>query len=259
MIKNCKRKMNLSFVIAFGVVLLLTCNLNVVGASLVSNKKEHYVLSDFLERLLDVYGKNLSEAELDKIRTQWLEQIKHNQEVIAKGADVLDFSGLKSGAYLDSVEIVSPYEPYVYVQYPTRVEGMSDYSYTHFHTDGWNEDTDTPMGGEAFVAGYMSSSAGGNVYLFAKKGTHTGTDPPWKNFVTVYASNNINAGFLQWTYIGNATITNSWPAYVFIGNTETLYSCYSIVFWTPPPYPDSYSYPDYFNCVQIDSLYATTT
>jgi hypothetical protein len=29
--------------------------------------------------------------------------------------------------------------------------------------------------------------------------------------------------------------------------------------WTPPPYPDPYTYPDYFNCVKIDMVYATAS
>lgn len=255
-----KRKMNVAIVSTFVMILLLACNLNFVGGSLVSEMKENDALPDFLERFLDSYGTNLSKSELNTIRTKWIEQLKHNKEVIAKGDHVFNSSGSRSSAYLESVEITSPYEDYGYIQYASNMEGYYDGNYAHLHTDGWDETyTNESMGGEAFAAGNMSASAGGNVYVYAKKGTHTGSDPPWKNIVMVYASNNLYAGFLNWEFIGWTTVRNGYPAYVFVGNTETLYDFYSVMCWTPPPYPDPYTYPDYFQCILIDSLYATET
>lgn len=237
-------------------IILMTGNYATVLANSTTKARDN-LLPDFLERFLEKYGTELSEAELNKIRIKWLDQLNHNKEVIAKGEDIYEYS--KTTAYLDSVEVTSPYESYGYIQYASNLEGYYDGNFAHLHTDGWNEDTEDPMGGEAFAAGYMSSSAGGNVYVIAKKGTHTGTNPPWKNIVMVYASNNINTPFLQWDFIGYTSVTNSAAAYVFVGNTESSYSCYSVICWTPAPYPDPYPYPDYFNCIQIDALYATAS
>lgn len=106
--RTMKRR-KLSFIIAFAVFLLLASNFSVTYASPATNT----TLPDFLERLLAQYSKEVSPSELNRIRTQWAEQIKRNEEVKAKGGDVLDLSS--SGAYLATIEATSPPKPYGYI------------------------------------------------------------------------------------------------------------------------------------------------
>jgi hypothetical protein len=259
---NSNRNLLSSITIVLAVLLLLACSLRVASATSTVDTKDS-VLPDFLERLLDSHSVGASASELKQTRTQWAEQLERNQDVIkATGGAVLDFSPLDSQAtsYLASVEYTSPYESYGYIENAECMLGdYMDTNYAHLHTDGWNQNPSNPMGGEAFASGYMSEYAGGNVYVYAKAGPHTGSDPPWKNIVMVFASNDINTDFLQWDLIGYASVRNNVPAYVYIGTAEQYYACFAIACWTPAPYPDPYTYPDYFNCVQIDMVYATAS
>jgi len=260
MAKNFKRKLLPALATAFAVVILLACSLKDASAISTVDVKEDNTLPDYLERLLAQHSEEVSPSELDKIRTKWAEQIRRNQEVIkATEGAVLEFSPLDSvtTSYLASVEFTSPHEPYGYIEDAEAMTGFVDYNYAHLHTDGWNQNPINPMGGEAFAAGYMSEYAGGDVYVKAKTGLHSGTDPPWKDIVVVYASNDINTAFLQWDLIGYATVPFSIPAWIYVGTAAQYYSCFAIMCWTPPPYPDPYTYPDYFNCIQIDAVYTS--
>lgn len=235
------------------MIIAVTANLD--------NKKKEPSLPDFLERFLIQHSKDESKAELDNIRTKWAAQLKFNEEMKEKSNAVLE-QAIKGGSskyyYLEgcllTTPVTSPYEPYGYILYDDNLEGWPDYNYAHLHTDGWNENYQNPMGGEAFTAGYMSLYAEGPAYVVGKTGYASGSDPPWKDIVMLYGSYDPQTPFLTWDLIGFAYISPSYN-YYYAGYAQEPYSCYSVICWTPPPYPDPYTYPDYFNCVQLDAVY----
>ncbi len=228
------------------------------------------LLTDLQTSFLDFFGQNLTATELNNIKLQWAQQNQHNQQVIkdTNGA-VLNFSQLDSlyGCYLSNIPAgyTSPYESYGYIQDPDRMIGQIDYNFAYLLTDGWNEHYDpSAMGGESFAMGYMQTYYSGDIYIFAEPGPDTGSNPPWENVVLVCGSNDINTPFLQWIPLGYAVVDNpEHAAWYFVGNTDQQFSCISIMCFTPPRWPDDYppphQWPDWFNSVKIDSVYATVS
>ncbi|MCW4018722.1 MAG: hypothetical protein NWF00_08635 [Candidatus Bathyarchaeota archaeon] len=251
-------------VITFAV-LMMASSFEVIYANAAINKQtstSEYALPDFLLRLSE-YQANGNATELTRIRNQMIEQEKIKQDRIAstKGAvlslelpdsPLLDWPPVYS--WLSTVEFTSPYESYGYIEDADEMIGSSDNSFAHLHTDDWNYDEGDPMGGEAFAGGYTYGGwASGDFYVQGKRGAHWQSG--WQNYVMLYTSNNINAPFGQWNYLGYASVDSSSSTEVYIGTSYSTWTCIAIMCWTPPPYPTPYE-PLVRNCVLIDNVVA---
>jgi hypothetical protein len=256
------KRIKIPLIITFAVILLAS-NLSGYATAAINKQKEessNEVLPDFLLRLSEYLSKG-NTTELAQIRSQMIEQEKVNRDRIkSTNGAVLNFSP-RGGtllswppwySFMQTVEYTSHPESYGYIEYATRMTGGQDNSYAHLHTDGWNENYENPMGGEAFAAGYMYRNVGsGDIYVRCRRGPHSGNRPPWQDYVIVYTSSNING---PWQYRGYAQVPSYSATDLYIGTTYSLFSCISVMCWTPPPYPDPYPYPDYFNCVEVDNV-----
>jgi len=256
------KRVKIPLIITLAVILLASSLGGIVNAA-INKQNEDFsteALPDFLLRFSEYLSKG-NASELARIRLQMIEQEKVNRDRIAstKGA-VLNFSP-RGGtllswppwySFLETVLFESPPEDYGYIDYATRIEGGQDNSYAHFHTDGWNEDYEHPLGGEAFAGGTMYRNVGGgDIYVRCRRGPHSGDRPPWQDYVMVSTANNING---PWYYRGAGQVNSYSASYLYIGTTYSTFKYLSVMCWTPPPYPDPYTYPDYFNCVEVDNV-----
>ncbi len=251
-----KKYLKLLIFFSFIIVLSTAINLEAVFAKFTEHET---VLPDYLLRFTDYLSKG-NATKLAEIRNQMIEQLKINQDRIAstKGAVL---HSLKSSplleswpptfSFMSSVEFTSPYEDYGYIESAEDLVGSEDDSFAHFHTDGWNENYQSPMGGESFAAGYLYGSqwASGDFYIYGKAGPHSGYG--YSNYVMVYVSNDINEDFGSWTFLGYVQVLAASEQAYYIGTSFSTWSCIAIMCWTPPPYP-IYYYPLVLNCVNID-------
>jgi hypothetical protein len=281
-----KRSLSL-FAFVFVVALLLNSSFGnthaQIGAdTLATNTTQKLSLSDYNNRLLNYLGENLSAADLKNLKTEWAQQIEHNQEVIqATHGSVLNFSlpininatdnsagsfsslDTLNGCYIAEISPshLSPPEDYGYINNPSAIEGSSDNNFARLVTDGWNGNYQNPMGGEAFAASWMQTTYSGDIYIEAKRTSSSENNPPWKDIVMVMGSNSIDTPYGDWAMIGEMVVNSPSPSWVWAGNTEgySPFTVIAVMCWTPPPYPNSYTYPDYFNDVEIDAVYATNS
>jgi hypothetical protein len=244
--------------ITFITILLLVSTLKISTIAEIDSQKENSSLPGPIEGLLASYSTKLNSSEIDRLRTKWEKAIELKQkEIESTNGAVLVYSPLEDWetSYLADYEFESPPEDYGYVDNSLNVFGQIDYNFAHFHTDGWNEDPNNPMGGEAFVAGSMSSLSSGNYYVFCKLGAHIGTTPPWRTYVIVFGSNDPYFSFESWDPIGFGPVNLIWPAWVYAGYTYNTYRYVAVCCFTPaPPLPEPFEYPDFFSCALIDSV-----
>lgn len=131
---------------------------------------------------------------------------------------------------------------------PNNLAGQNDGNYALLWTDGWNENYNNPIGGEAFADGAVwngqSGWMSGDVYIYAYTGV-----PSWQNYVIVSYYDGSN-----WHYFSPAyNVPNTSPGWVYMGYTSTQLTQIAVECWTPPPYPHYYS-PLIENYVFIDSV-----
>lgn len=194
---------------------MLTSYSGVVYANLTTNKES---LPDFLENLLVSSLPKASPAELDLIRTIWINQLKLNEEHIA---DIKDPSGTKSGSYMSQLLDTEIYGTGATIYNPSYIVGSSyDYNFARFYTPN------TSSG--ASVVGQMSSStAHGSVLIAAKLGP-TG-DGQNGNYFTVFGNDDPDPDDPDWwdNFIGYAEVTYPYEDYgssnVYIGYTSNEY------------------------------------
>jgi hypothetical protein len=257
--KRTMKWLKLSLIVAF-VAVMLTSSLQAVSASSTSKN----ALPDFLVR----YAQNLSKGnstELAIIENEMItqQQIKQDRITSTNGA-VLNFSpstNQLSSASPDSNPTYSWMTSVTATSVDTidtqtgatvgeirnanRLTGQPDGSYAWLFTDGWNENTNNPIGGEAFAFGTMYNSwAQGDIYVYAYT-----PNTAWQNYVMISASTDGT----HWTYIGYAAVTSTSAGWVYIGYSSSVFSYIAVECWTPPPYPTYYA-PLVCNNVYIDSV-----
>jgi hypothetical protein len=225
----------------FACFLLLASSFSITYASSTSSKA---TLPDWIEIVIAARYPNASSTKLDQVRAQVMEQIKINQERIATthGA-VLNYkpSGTKTGSYMYDYLYCEQYNGGT-VSNPTYMEGLIDSNYARFYTPELYQN--------AAIVGQMSSStAGGDVYIYAKLGP-TGYGESG-NIFNLWGSNSSDQ-YGDWRYIGSAEVTTTTGAYLFIGEPDFTFGYIAVGVTTG----DS---PDYqYNDVMGDIVWATS-
>jgi hypothetical protein len=253
-----KNNFKLLIIISFGIILVLSSNLEAIRASSTSDIK----LPDFVQRYLKYVSRG-NETYLAQITSQLIENQKIQQERIesTKGAVLhppngsqLDTSTFSFMAALRDPTPTSPNETYGYVQDEAEMIGGTDNSFTHLHTDDWNHDEDHPMGGEAFVFGkWYGTWASGDFWVYAKKGPDSTSE--YSNYIMFSVCNGNPYNYYNWEYIGYRQVTSTTTYDYYMGTSYNTWEWLSVQCWTPPPYPVYYE-PLAKNCVLIDAVCA---
>jgi hypothetical protein len=196
--EKTKKKAKFLPIALFAVIIMLAGNMEAVceSAALVEQSKSRdEILPDFLLRWSEYLSAG-NESELARIRKQMIEQEKINRDRIAStNGAVLNYSLIKSiqsdrqiiYSFLEDVKITTDPTSFGYIEEVENIEGTQDYSYAHFHTDGWNENESAPKGGEAIALGEMYGNwASGDVYIDCRRGPDSDQRPPWVDYVMVY-------------------------------------------------------------------------
>ncbi len=256
--KNAMPKWKLSLIIVFASI-MLTSSLTAVYATAASNSN---LLPDYLVRYAE-YLSNGNATQLAIIESEMVTQQKTNQERIAatNGACLNFDPNSQTSLITQSTTIYSQVSSIIATSPPTidiktgatvgeilnanGLIGQPDGVYAYLFTDGWTENVNNPIGGEAFADCLMTNQgAYGDMYIYAYTPL-----PSWNNYVMISGSNN-NA---NWNWIGCAQVSSTTPGWIWTGYNATAYQYVGIECWTPPPYPIYYS-PLITHCVYIDSF-----
>jgi len=259
--KKTMKCLKLSLIVAFAAVMLISSS-QAVRASLTTSNT---TLPNFLVSYAQFLSKGNS-TELAIIENEMITQQQIKQErIAATNGAVLNFSPSTSQlssanpdnsptySWITSITGTSPEtidsKTGDVVGHITNANpgliGQPDSNYAYLFTDGWNENDNNPIGGEAFASGTMYNSwAEGDIYVYAYA-----VEPSWQNYVMISTSTDGT----NWNYIGYAAVTSTSAGWVYIGYTSSVFSYIAVECWTPPPYPTYYS-PLIENYVGIDSV-----